>query len=282
MTEIRNRTSDREREFYGMREVNASGILIAGPADGESAFKECSDLRVSDSEFRLRYPFWHNDELNIINCKFTDTCRAPLWYTEGCSLSGCSFAGPKALRECSEITASDCVFNSEEFGWMCDTLTFAECEFESNYFLFRSSDIALKNCRMKGKYSFQYTENVSVSHCVLDTKDAFWHSKDTTITDCTVKGEYLGWYSENLTLIRCKISGTQPFCYCEGLKLIDCEMTDTDLSFEYSDVEADVRGEIMSVKNPLSGRIVADGYGAIIRGNSVKDCDCETIVRKKK
>lgn len=73
-----------------------------------------------------------------------------------------------------------------------------------------------------------------------------------------MRGEYLGWYSENLTLIRCHISGTQPLCYCENLHLIDCTMEGTDLSFEYSSVEAEVRGEILSVKNPRSGCIVAE------------------------
>ena len=40
--------------------------------------------------------------------------------------------------------------------------------------------------------------------------------------------------------------------------LIDCAMEDADLAFEYSDVQAEVRGHILSVKNPRSGRIVAD------------------------
>ena len=85
-----------------------------------------------------------------------------------------------------------------------------------------------------------------------------------SVKNCTVKGEYLGWYSENLTLIGCKISGTQPLCCCKGLHLIDCTMDGCDLSFELSDVEAEVKGDILSVKNPISGHITADGIGEII------------------
>ena len=37
-------------------------------------------------------------------------------------------------------------------------------------------------------------------------------------------------------------------------------MIDTDLSFEYSDVNAEIIGEIKSVKNPLRGRVIADSF----------------------
>lgn len=104
---------------------------------------------------------------------------------------------------------------------------------------------------------------------------------NVTVRDSIVKGEYLGWFSENLTLINCKIIGTQPLCYCKNLKLVNCTMEDTDLSFEYSDVEADVKGHILSVKNPRSGRIIADSVGEIISGEAVMECTGEVILRTK-
>ena len=132
---------------------------------------------------------------------------------------------------------------------------------------------------MEGKYSFQYMENLEIDNCNLDTKDAFWHSKNVTVRNSIVKGEYLGWFSDGLTLIDCKIIGTQPLCYCNNLKLVNCTMEDTDLSFEYSDVEADVRGNILSVKNPKSGTITADSVGEIVREDPVMECFGEVIIR---
>ena len=133
---------------------------------------------------------------------------------------------------------------------------------------------------MQGKYSFQYVENLEIEDSHLDTKDAFWHSKNVTVRNSTVKGEYLAWYSEGLTLIHCKIIGTQPLCYCKNLKLIDCTMEDADLAFEYSDVEAEVSGHSISVKNPRSGRIVADSVGEVIREGAVMPCTGEVVLRK--
>ena len=93
------------------------------------------------------------------------------------------------------------------------------------------------------------------------------------------RGEYLAWFSEGLTLINCEISGTQPLCYCKDLRLINCRMEGTDFSFEYSDVDADVRSGILSVKNPRSGRIVADSVGEVIWGDAVMECSGEVIIR---
>lgn len=55
---------------------------------------------------------------------------------------------------------------------------------------------------------------------------------------------------------------------------------DADLAFEYSTVNATVKGSITSVKNPRSGRIVADGYGQIILDANIKaPGDCQILTR---
>lgn len=138
-------------------------------------------------------------------------------------------------------------------------------------------DITLKNVDFKGKYSFQYIENAVLENCIFDTKDAFWHAKNVVVRDSVVKGEYLGWYSDNLVFDNCKITGTQPLCYCEKLKLINCEMENTDLSFEKSDVTAEILTPIDSVKNPRSGRIIAPEIGTLIRDD--EESRCEIIIR---
>ena len=138
-------------------------------------------------------------------------------------------------------------------------------------------EIEFDNVSFKGKYSFQYTENVEIRNSHLDTKDAFWHAKNVTVRDSVVNGEYLAWYSENLTFINCTIKGTQPLCYCKDLKLINCVMEDCDLAFERSDVEAEILTPVISIKNPLSGRISVPAVGEIIR--DIPGADGEIIVK---
>jgi hypothetical protein len=141
-------------------------------------------------------------------------------------------------------------------------------------------DISIDNLNFKGKYSFQYCENINIKDSNLDTKDAFWHSKDVKVENSIVKGEYLGWYSENLTLINCTIIGTQPLCYCKNLTLINCKFEQADIAFEYSEVNGNIIGDIVSIKNPLSGSIVVDGVKEIIKDDVKYNCCGKIIINK--
>src|SRR5699024_11420254 len=62
---IENQTFDMERALYGSRDVEVKNCRFDGPADGESAFKECDNVRADHCFFNLRYPFWHDHGLRI-------------------------------------------------------------------------------------------------------------------------------------------------------------------------------------------------------------------------
>ena len=265
MTVIENKTFDEERALYGSTGLMVKNCRFDGPADGESAFKECRDVRAQDCFFNLRYPFWHDDGAVIDNCEMTELCRAALWYSHHVEITESRLHGIKALRECGDIKMRDCHIVSPEFGWSVHGLEMRDCHAESEYFMMRSDKLNFDNVTLKGKYSFQYIEDSVFDNCNFDTKDAFWHAKNVTVRNSTVKGEYLALYCEDVTFENCRIIGTQPLCYCKGLKLIDCEMIDTDLSFERSEVEATLTAPIVSIKNPLSGHIYVPCAGEIIR-----------------
>lgn len=261
---IENQTFDEERALYGSEGILVRNCSFDGPADGESAFKECRDVETEHCFFNLRYPFWHDHNLKISGSEMTGNCRAALWYSDHIGITDTKLHGIKALRECSDVTMEGCDIISPEFGWSVNGIRMAHSTAVSEYFLMRSNDIHFTDVKFQGKYSFQYIENAVFENCILDTKDAFWHSKNVTVRDSVVKGEYLAWYSEGLTLINCRIIGTQPFCYCKNLTLVDCEMIDTDLAFEKSEVQAIITTPVDSIKNPLYGRIQVPAVGEVI------------------
>lgn len=279
---IESESFDSERALYGSRNVMARFCNFDGPADGESAFKECRDIAVEDCFFNLRYPFWHNHGLAIRRSEMTELCRAALWYSDHITITDTKLHGIKALRECSKISMKKCDIVSPEFGWSARDIQMSDSTAESEYFLMRASDISFSNVRFHGKYSFQYIRNADFVDCTFDTKDAFWHAQDVTVKNSVIKGEYLAWYSENLTLINCRIIGTQPFCYCKNLKLIDCEMIDADLCFEKSEVNAVITTPVMSIKNPLAGTIVVPAVGEIIMDDAQAEGKIQICGNKEK
>ena len=273
MKTIQNQTFDEERALYGAHNVQVIGCSFDGPADGESAFKEGSDIAVENCFFNLRYPFWHDHRLVICDCEMTQLCRAALWYSDHIEISNTKLHGIKALRECGQVTVRDCDIISPEFGWSVRGITMDRCTAESEYFMMRSRNLRFTDVTFRGKYSFQYIENATFDNCRFDNKDAFWHAKNVVVRNCVVRGEYLAWYCQNVTFENCTIIGTQPLCYCKGLRLVNCTMEDTDLAFEKSDVEATILTPVVSIKNPCSGHISVPAVGKLIRDDENAKCE---------
>ena len=280
LKDFRNLVLDEERALYNEKNDKLIYCKCDGRKDGESALKDCENVSVKNSYFNLRYPFWHCDGVSLEDSHLTENCRAAFWYTKHAAVNHSKLHGIKAFRECKYIAIANTSIDSKEFGWRCSRFNVRDSKINSEYFGFESKFMYLENIDFAGKYSFQYCKNVIIRNSKLNTKDAFWHTNNVKVYDTVLEGEYLGWYSDNLTLIRCHIKGTQPLCYCKNLKLIDCTMENTDLAFEYSKVNANVIGNILSVKNPLSGRISADNITEIIHENDKYKGKCKIITNK--
>ena len=279
MKVYKNENFPYERALYAENGVSLYGCSFSGEEDGESALKECRDVKAENCSFDLRYPFWHVSRAEITGCKMNETCRAAIWYGSDVSISDSKMFGIKAIRECERVKISDCEIVSPEFGWKSADITIKNSKLTGEYPFFLSRGITADKLTLNGKYSFQYISDSVFTDCLFETKDAFWHAKNVTVKNSVINGEYFSWYSENLTLENCKITGTQPLCYCKGLKLINCRFEGADFAFEYSEVEADMKGHIISVKNPLSGHITADSIGEIILDGGIYDTNCEIKTR---
>ena len=145
-----------------------------------------------------------------------------------------------------------------------------------------SKNIYVDGLKSDSKYVFQYCKNVEVHNAEITTKDSFWECENVTVYDSKLDGEYLAWHSKNVKLVRCHISGEQPLCYLDGITLEDCTFDPAcDRAFEdSSNIDAQIRGAIAEVKNPISGRIVADAIGRITYDAFAKGRDCVIETRK--
>ena len=93
MKTIANQTYDEERALYGISNIHLLDCTCAGPADGESAVKEASDVVAEHCFFDLRYPFWHVHRLDIRECRMSEGCRAALWYSDHVAVTGSDLHG---------------------------------------------------------------------------------------------------------------------------------------------------------------------------------------------
>lgn len=280
MEKIINQEFGGERPLYRTRSLYLENVKIHA---GESALKETVDIHAYHCIFEGKYPFWICDGFTIRDCLFTGGARAALWYSRNVDMQDTYVDAPKMFREMDGIKLRRVqIPTAQETFWSCRGIDIEDVSADhADYIFMHCSDIKVSRLKLNGNYSFQWCRNVEIHDSVLNTKDAFWETDDVTVYDSAINGEFLGWHSRNLRLVRCRITGSQPLCYIDGLVLEDCTFgDDAVLAFEYSSVQASVQGAIPSVKNPRTGRIVADSYGEIILDANIKaPADCEILTR---
>ena len=273
-----------DREFGGERPLyNRHGLRLERVTihAGESSIKEGSDIEARNCRFEGKYVFWCCEDFLAADCHFTEGARSSLWHSRRMELRDCRQEAPKMFRESADIRLRRVSMpHAQETFWSCEGIDIEDVEaHEADYIFMNCSDIKVRNFKLFGNYAFQHARNVEIHDSDLQTKDSFWESENVTVYDSFINGEYLGWHSRNLRLVRCRIGGTQPLCYADGLVLEDCTFEpDADLAFEYSDVQATVRGHVVSIKNPRTGSIRADSCGELILDSNIKapaDCRIE-------
>jgi hypothetical protein len=252
--------------------------------DGESGIKQCQNMECYDSKFYGKYPWWHVDGAKIERCYFAPGSRSAIWYTNDLVMKDCTIDGPKFFREMKNVELENVVINdADETFWKVDGLKLKNVKLhEGTYPFMFSQNIYVDGLESDAKYVFQYCKNVEVHNANIVTKDSFWECENVTIYDSTLDGEYLAWHSKNVRLVNCHLAGEQLLCYAQNLVLENCTFDAAcDRVFEYSTVEADIKGHIENIKNPTSGHIYADSVGSVTIDENVRDPHNCIITSKK-
>jgi hypothetical protein len=276
---IKNKEFGGERPLFATHDLRLENITIV---DGESGIKQCQNMECYDSKFYGKYPWWHVDGAKIENCYFAPGSRSAIWYTNDLVMKHCTIDGPKFFREMKNVELEDVTINdADETFWKVKGLRLKNVTLhEGTYPFMFSEDIYVDGLESDAKYVFQYCKNVEIHNAKIVTKDSFWECENITIYDSLLDGEYLAWHSKNVRLVNCHLAGEQLLCYAQDLVLENCTIDAAcDRMFEYSTVEADIRGHIEHIKNPSSGHIIADSIGSITIDENVRqpnNCVIET------
>ncbi len=259
-----------ERALYNSRSLKISDSVFC---DGESPLKESTDIELSGSIFKWKYPLWYCKNIKADGCILLETARSGIWYTDNIEMNDCVIEAPKTFRRSSGIRlVRTNMPNALESAWSCRDIYMQDVSLAGDYFAMNSADIYAENIRIDGNYAFDGGKNIVIKNSKLISKDAFWNCENVTVSDSLIIGEYLGWNSRNVTFENCTIESNQGLCYMDGVKLINCKLINTDLAFELvSNIDAEVTTEIDSVKNPISGRIHAAAIRELIMDKNLID-----------
>jgi len=280
MKTISNQHFEGERPLFESHDLRLQQVTIG---DGESAIKECSNIEAEDCRLWGKYPFWHVHGFKINNCQFDAGARSALWYSDHLEMTNTRIDAPKMFREMHHLRLENVQINdADETFWRCRDIEARNLELHKGTYPFMfCEDVHIDGLKSDAKYVFQYCKNVELHNAHIVTKDSFWECENITIYDSTLDGEYLAWHSKNVRLVNCHLAGEQLLCYADQLVLQNCTFDKLcDRVFEYSNVEADIKGHIENIKNPTSGHIVADSVGSVtIDANVKQPANCVVTTR---
>ena len=235
---IKNQEFGGERPLFATHDLHLDNVTILA---GESAIKECSNIVATNCRFEGNYPFWHVHGFTIDHCYFAVGGRSALWYSDHLVMKDTVIDAPKMFREMNDIEIENVQMNdADEVFWRCDR-------------------IHIKNLKLhEGTYPFMFSNNIYVDGLESDSKYVFQYVKNVEIHNAKIT-------------VNCHISGEQPLCYAHDLVLENCTFDPScDRAFEYSTLQADIRGAIANIKNPTSGHIVADSIGSVTLDENIK------------
>lgn len=264
-----------ERALFQAHDMKISETLFC---DGESPLKHSFNIDIDHSTFRWKYPLWYSKNIVMRDCVLEDMARAGIWYTDNLDAERVIIAAPKNFRRSSRIRLKNVTFyNALETFWECSDIELEKVRAKGDYFAMNSKNLTLDDFELDGNYGFDGCENLKIVNGRLLTKDAFWNCKNVTVTDSYICGEYLGWNSENVTFENCTIESLQGLCFIKNLVMKNCKLINTTLAFEYSDVDAEIKGHVDSIKNPLSGKITVGSVGELIMEEDKVDTSATII-----
>lgn len=275
---IKDKSFGGERPLFGLHDTVLDNITIT---DGESAIKMCKNIECRNSKFYGKYPWWHVDGSLITNCYFDPKSRSAIWYSNDMVMKDTVIDAPKLFREMKNVELENVKINdADETFWRIDGLKLKNVELHGGTYPFMfSKNIYVDGLVSDAKYVFQYCQNVEVHHANIATKDSFWECGNVTVYDSEIHGEYLAWHSWNVRFVRCHFSGEQLLCYADHVVLEDCTFDAAcDRVFEdCTNIDATIKGGITNIKNPISGRIVADKIGSITYDEYAKGHETEIV-----
>lgn len=272
---------DGERPLYHARNLKITNTRFG---EGESPLKEGKNLDLNNVIFGWKYPLWYDSNVMVRNSVWETMGRAGVWYVDHMEVHDCMIEAPKNFRRCTDLLLENVTFSeAKETLWACRDVALDHVVVtQGDYFGMNCENLNVNCLQLYGNYTFDGVKNMTIDHSKLLCRDALWNTENVTVKNSFLSGEYLGWNSRNLTFINCVIESEQGLCYIDHLTLDDCKLLQTNLSFEFvNDVDARINSVIDSVKNPISGKILADGIKELILDPELIDPGKTEIVVKE-
>jgi len=156
--------------------------------------------------------------MEFINNKNFPFERA-LYNLNNAEISYCTFCGVEdgesALKECSKITVSDCLFSLRYPLWHLTESSIKKSFFENScraplWYCYKTN---IYDCKFEGVKALRESNVTLIKNCVISSEEFGWKCKNTKIISGSLKSEYAFFENFNLVVRDLKFEGKYSFQY---------------------------------------------------------------------
>ena len=160
--------------------------MIDTIVQGVKVFRECKDIKISDSKITSPEPFWFCGNLNI-----KDSCvegEYAFFKGENIEISNLNFKGKYSFQYVKDLTITDSYLDTKDAFWHAENVTVVNSTVKGEYLGWYAKNLKFVNCIIIGTQPLCYTDGVVLENCeMIDTDFSFEYS----IVAASIKGEIL-------------------------------------------------------------------------------------------
>jgi len=187
----------------------------------------------------------------IKDCEFGG--ERPLFASHCLSLENVTIhAGESALKECSDIIATDCRFEGKYPFWHVDRFTIKKCLFTAGAraALWYSSNLEMSDTVIEAPKMFREMKHLKLERVrIPDAAETMWHVEDVRLRDVEVHGaDYLFMHSADIDIDRYVQQGNYSFQYCRNVVIRNAHIDSKDAFWNTENVtvyDSELNGEYL-------------------------------------
>ena len=176
-----------------------------------------------------------------------------LFATHRLRLEGATFhAGESALKCCSDIDATACVFEGKYPFWHVDTFRVTDSVFRetARAALWYSRNLIMRNTLVEAPKMFREMDNTTLEDVKIpNAQETFWNCRGIKLRDVEVKGaDYIFFHCSDINIDRYHQDGNYSFQYCRNVVVHNAVINSRDAFWETENVtvyNSEINGEYL-------------------------------------
>lgn len=134
---------------------------------GIKALRECSEIKIHDSE--------------IISPEFG-------WFSSDILLENCTAKSEYFMLKAKNLNATNLRFSGKYSFQYIENAVFENCDFDTKDAFWHAKNVTVRNSRVKGEYLAWYSENVTFENCVIIGTQPLCYCKGLKLINCEMHG----------------------------------------------------------------------------------------------